>query len=272
MDYPKISVVTPSYNQGEFLERTILSIIGQGYPNLEYLVIDGGSTDNSTDIIRKYEDRIDYWVSEKDNGQTEAINKGMQRATGEIVCWINSDDVLLPGALMVVGDYFLNHPETEYINGLVIEIGRQDEILKLTHTILSKWFIERGAFNTLQQGMFWKRSLFDKVGYLDTSFHAMMDYEFIVRLFENNVKMAFINKPLGAIRIYAETKTAKGGNIWTRDEKEIKDRYKGRYVTNRRGFYFLLYALCKLLKGYYIQDLVFKEKNRNKRLHNKQDR
>ena len=265
MSYPKISVVTPSYNQGPFLERTILSILNQNYPNLEYFVIDGGSTDNSVNIIQKYEDRIDYWVSEKDKGQTDAINKGMRRATGDIVCWINSDDVLLPGALLTVGRYFMKHPNIEYLNGVVIEIGRQDEILKMTHTILCKWFAERGAFNTLQQGMFWKRSLFGKVGYLDTSFHAMMDYEFIVRLFESNVKMAFINKPLGAIRIYGETKTAMGGDIWTQDRYELKKRHDGRYISNKRNIYFFLYAICKLSRGYYLQDLFLKMRHKNEK-------
>lgn len=263
-NYPKITVVTPSYNQGEFLERTILSILNQNYSNLEYMVIDGGSTDNSVDIIRKYEDRIDYWVSEKDEGQTDAINKGMRRATGDIVCWINSDDVLLPGALMTVGKYFAEHPDVEYLNGLVIEIGKQDEILKLTHTILSKWFIKHGCFNTLQQGMFWKRSLFDKVGYLDASFHATMDYEFIVRLFENNIKMGLINRVLGGIRIHANTKTAMRGTIWERDWNEIRKRYNGNYVLSKKSKYFFLYALCKLLRGYYIKDIWFKKMNKGK--------
>lgn len=269
--YPKISVVTPSYNQGAFLERTILSILNQGYPNLEYLIIDGGSRDNSVDIIREYEDRITYWVSEKDKGQTDAINKGMRCATGEIVCWINSDDVLLPGALRTVGEYFSEHPEIEYVNGLVIEIGRHDEIQKLTHTILNKWFAERGCFNTLQQGMFWKKNLFERVGYLDESFHTMMDYEFIVRLFENNTKMNLINQPLGAIRIYGETKTALGGNIWDRDKDEIKKRYGRRYTLSRNSIYFLLYAFCKLVKGYYLEDYLFKFKNRNKKINYKNE-
>lgn len=265
MNYPKITVVTPSYNQGEFIERTIVSIINQNYPNLEYFVIDGGSTDNTVEIIKKYQDKIDYWVSEKDRGQTDAINKGMRRATGDIVCWINSDDILLPGTLFTVGRYFMKHPNIEYLNGVVIEIGRQDEILKMTHTILCKWFAERGSFNVLQQGMFWKRSLFEKVGYLDVSFHAMMDYEFIIRLFESDIKMAFIDKPLGAIRIYGETKTAMGGDIWARDKNELKRRYNGRYISNKRDIYFLLYTICKLLRGNYLQDFLFKMRYKNEK-------
>lgn len=102
---PKISIVTPSYNQGKFLEKTIQSVINQGYENLEYIIIDGGSTDNSVEIIKKYESHIDFWVSEKDNGQSDAINKGFSHATGDIFYWINSDDFLLPNALHTIGNY-----------------------------------------------------------------------------------------------------------------------------------------------------------------------
>ena len=124
--YPKITVVTPSFNQGEFLERTILSIINQDYPNLEYIVCDGGSTDQSVSIIKKYEKYITWWCSEKDKGQTDAINKGFKRATGDVVGWINSDDVLLPGALWTVADFYANHPDTDFANGFTIEIERQN--------------------------------------------------------------------------------------------------------------------------------------------------
>src|SRR4051794_29425295 len=113
MNYPKISVITPSFNQAPFLEETILSIINQDYPNLEYIVIDGGSTDKSVDIIRKYEEKITFWVSEKDNGQSEAINKGFEKATGDIVCWINSDDILLPHALIKVANFFYTNSKVD---------------------------------------------------------------------------------------------------------------------------------------------------------------
>src|SRR5688572_2633651 len=114
--YPKISIITPSYNQGEYIEKTILSVLEQNYPNLEYIIIDGGSTDNSTEIIRKYADRITYWISEPDKGQSDAINKGLKLATGDIVNWLNSDDYYEPGALFKVAEAF-NNPEVNVFAG-----------------------------------------------------------------------------------------------------------------------------------------------------------
>ncbi|MBZ0305900.1 MAG: glycosyltransferase, partial [Anaerolineae bacterium] len=115
--YPRITVVTPSYNQGQYLEATIRSVLSQNYPNLEYIVIDGGSTDTSTAIIQKYADQLAYWVSEKDRGQTHAINKGFQRGTGEVMGWLNSDDILLPGTLHAVGRAFAQDSSLKVVSG-----------------------------------------------------------------------------------------------------------------------------------------------------------
>lgn len=260
MKYPKISVITPSYNQGEFIERTILSIISQNYPNLEYIICDGGSTDTTIEIIKKYEDRIDWWVSEKDKGQTDAINKGMKKATGDIVCWINSDDILLPEALHNVANFFKKHPECDFANGYTIEIDKQDKILKFTHIIMSKFFFEKGCYNISQQGMFWKRSLFDKIGFLDESFHAKMDVEWLIRVYESGAKIKLIDKYLGAIRIYDETKTAIGGIIWDDDAKKISERYHGRYAFNRSNIYFILFIFYKFIKGCYIRNFIMGHK------------
>src|SRR5882757_342896 len=114
---PRISIITPSYNQAAYIEQTICSVLGQGYSNLEYIIIDGGSTDGSVDIIRKYENRLAYWVSEKDRGQTHAINKGLERATGEIIGYLNSDDYYLDGALAGIADVFGRHPDLDLLHG-----------------------------------------------------------------------------------------------------------------------------------------------------------
>src|SRR5437762_483466 len=115
--WPRITIVTPSFNQAQFLEETIRSVLLQGYPNLEYIVMDGGSTDGSAEILEKYSPWIDHWVSEKDNGQADAIYRGFERATGEIIGWVNSDDLLLPGALAAHAEYFLRHHQAQLVMG-----------------------------------------------------------------------------------------------------------------------------------------------------------
>ena len=116
-DFPLVSIVTPSFNQARFLEATLRSVLEQDYPNIEYLVVDGASTDGSVEIIRRYADRLTWWVSEKDNGQSEAINKGMRRARGEFIGWLNSDDIYLPGAVSAAVSAFLSHPQAGLIYG-----------------------------------------------------------------------------------------------------------------------------------------------------------
>src|SRR5688572_6274864 len=119
----KISIVTPSFNQGQFIEETVLSVLNQNYPNLEYIVIDGGSTDQTVEVIRRYEDRLAYWASEKDRGQVHAINKGLAKSTGDIFAFINSDDVYLPETFAAVAEYFDAHPEAEWVCGDTIMFG-----------------------------------------------------------------------------------------------------------------------------------------------------
>ena len=268
MEYPKISIVTPSFNQGEFIDDTICSIINQGYPNLEYIICDGGSTDNTVDIIKKYESQITYWCSEKDKGQTDAINKGMKRATGEIVGWINSDDVMLNNSLFEIAHNFMYNKKIEFINGLVLDIDRNGLVKKLTHPMLSKFFMKHGAYNICQQGMFWKKSVFNKIGgYLNDSFHGCMDRELLIRMYENNIIMKQVNKPIAAIRIYGETKTALGGEFWLRDTTKLKEMYGSKYPTNEHNLYnlyFLSYVVCKFFKLYYLSDWMFKIKYMNK--------
>jgi len=128
--YPKISVVTPSYNQAEFLERTILSVLNQNYPNLEYIIIDGGSTDGSVEIIKKYEKYLAYWVSEKDRGQAHALNKGFEKSTGDLIGWQNSDDIYLPGAFFKVAEAYKKKPNYDVYFGSVYFVDRDDKIIR----------------------------------------------------------------------------------------------------------------------------------------------
>jgi glycosyltransferase involved in cell wall biosynthesis len=183
MNFPKISIVIPSYNQGQYLEETILSVVNQRYSNIELFVIDGGSSDNSIDVIRKYEQHLTWWVSEKDKGQSEAINKGLSKATGEIITWINSDDLLIEGSLHKVAAHFSDLPEgTGLIHGGVIKF-KGNEVLETRLTYLPpclESYLSGMAFS--QPSAFFKKKFLDVVGFLDNDLHYGMDYDLFMRL------------------------------------------------------------------------------------------
>lgn len=214
MVYPKISIITPSFNQAKFIERTIQSVIDQDYPNLEYLIIDGGSTDGSVDIIRKFERNIDYWVSEKDGGQAHAINKGLERATGDILAYINSDDFYVEGAFAGVADHFIRNPQVDLIHGRcrvvdefdnkiaerVGSITRYDEILDLWDV----WWKER---NFVQPEVFWTRRITDKIGPFRQDLFWVMDYEYWLRIFSAGGSAGFVDAELACFRIHPQQKS-----------------------------------------------------------------
>jgi glycosyltransferase involved in cell wall biosynthesis len=179
--FPKITVITPSYNQGQYIEETILSIINQGYPNLEYIIMDGGSTDNTVDIIKKYQDKIHYWVSEKDRGQSDAINKGLRKATGEIINWINSDDQLQPGALSAIARHFMAHPEAIIVHGRIEYFGETSNYysVNIPRKDLETRYVSHICMP--QPGAFFKRKLIEEQGYLDESLHFSMDTDLFMR-------------------------------------------------------------------------------------------
>lgn len=183
MNFPKISIIIPSYNQGQFLEETILSVVDQQYPDLELFVVDGGSNDNSVDIIKKYEQHITWWVSEKDRGQSEAINKGLKKTTGKIVSWVNSDDLLLPGSLQVIASNFISAPErTGLIHGgtIVFDAERIRETRFNYQQPNKEAYL--GGMVFPQPAAFFRKSCLDKVGLLTEELHYGMDYDFFLRL------------------------------------------------------------------------------------------
>lgn len=246
----KISVITPSYNQDQFIEETILSVVRQDYDNFEYIIIDGGSTDNSVDIIKKYENHLAYWISEKDGGQTEAINKGFKHATGDIVCWINSDDLLMPGALKAVALFFDRHEDVDFLNGYVMRIDMSSKIL-FNHFILPPklYYARHGLYSVAQQGMFWKRELFDRLGYLNETFHAEMDKEFLIRVLLNKCRIGFLRKIIGVFRLYEGTKTAQNGAIWREDEYKLQKMYGDKLSFSEKKGIRYIYKLDKLFHG-----------------------
>ncbi len=180
---PLVSIVTPSYNQADYLEETIRSVLDQDYPNIEYIIVDGGSTDNSKAIIEKYADKLGWWVSETDRGQTDAINKGFAHAHGEIFAWINSDDTYTKGAIAEATEYLQSHPEIGMVYGdanLIDEDGKIVGLFPAKQTDYGR--LRRGYVHIPQQTAFFRADLWRKVGPLDPTFYFAMDYDLWVRI------------------------------------------------------------------------------------------
>jgi len=207
MNTPGISIVTPSYNQGEFLEETILSVLSQDYENLEYVVIDGGSTDDSINIIKKYEGKLHYWVSEKDEGHGHALNKGFARTNGEIMAWINSDDKYTPWSLKTVAEIFTQFPHVDWIVGfyswwnLYGAMTHAARVPKNVHDFLL------GNFSWIQQeSVFWRRGLWEKAGgYIDQDYTLMVDGELWTRFFLH-ADLYSVDCILGGYRLHPENR------------------------------------------------------------------
>ena len=204
-ELPRVTIVTPSFNQAAFLEQTMLSVLGQNYPNLEYMVVDGASTDGSPEIIRKYADRLAWWVSEKDHGQGEAINKGFSRATGEIVAWLNSDDLHQPGAIAAAVEAFQAQPELGLVFSDVLAIDGENNVLNLMRC--GDWGLdELMTFHILNQpGVFLRRAVLEQAGYLDPNYHYMLDTHLWLRMAQI-APMGYLRQTLAAGRFHALAK------------------------------------------------------------------
>jgi glycosyltransferase involved in cell wall biosynthesis len=226
----RVSVVTPSYNHCQFLERTIDSVLSQtGDFELEYLVVDGGSSDGTLAILTKYDKRL-IWSSELDEGQSDAINKGLRRATGEIVGWLNSDDILLPGALARVTAAFGERREIEWVHGQCRIIDAQDRPIRKWISAYKDWCCRHYSYSRLltenfisQMTVFWRRSLLDQVGYLDPNLHLAMDYDLWLR-FAQRSEPAYIREPIACFRWYPTSKSGAGFQEQFRVERMIARR------------------------------------------------
>lgn len=229
---PKMSIVTPSYNQGHFLEETILSVLNQGYPELEYILVDGGSSDGSVDIIEKYAQQLAYWVSEPDNGQSHAINKGFRRATGDILAWLNSDDLYLPGALQTVGRFLAEHPEVDMIYGDQVDIDEMGRVFRATRSLnFSKLGLLSRAASIPQPTFFMRRHVYEQVGGLDETLDWCMDYEYVLRIAFAGHRIVRIPQNLAKFRYHGTSKTVVGKTETRQHDdamEHIQDRYRGR--------------------------------------------
>ena len=224
MSLPKFTIVTPSYNQAHYLEETIQSVLDQGYPNLEYVVVDGGSKDNSVEVIRKYEKHISWWVSEKDKGQTDALNKGFARATGDVLGFINSDDTLKPGALHFAARHF--ERGEKWIVGWVEFLEEGDcNFPQVWHDYegVGDWFVTNPI---PQQGTFWTRDLWQQFGGFRDDLQLVFDYEFWMRLrFKARVFPKMVRRCLGTYRLHAQSKTCSQTTLYTPENERVRAEY-----------------------------------------------
>jgi len=205
---PLVSIVTASFNQARYLEATINSVLGQEYPRIEYIIVDGGSTDGSVDVIKKYADKLAWWVSEKDKGQTDAINKGFNRATGEILAWLNSDDTYNPGAISQAVKYLLENPEVGLVYADCNFIDEEDRIIgkfNSAQTDLRK--LREGYVHIPQQTMFFRAKYWKELGPLDPSFYFAMDYDLWTRIAARAPFKYLAGKTWANFRLHTSGKT-----------------------------------------------------------------
>jgi glycosyltransferase involved in cell wall biosynthesis len=221
---PKLTIITPSLNQARYLEQTIRSVLDQSYEPLEFILIDGGSTDGSVAIIRRYEDRLAYWVSEKDRGQAHALNKGLARATGEIVAYINSDDVYLPGAFAAVVHHFAQQPGCEWLCGDTLIFGGDGDTSVVKAKVpQSAAHCLSWAYTAPQPGMFWRRELLNE-GFAER-WRYCFDHELYVRLLLAGHACEYLSLPVAAYRLHAKSKTVAEGTLFDREFDEITEIY-----------------------------------------------
>ncbi len=226
MAAPRITVLTPSYNQAHYLEATIRSVLEQGYPALEYMVLDGGSTDGSPDIIKGHADRLAFWASEPDGGQAAALNKGFSRATGDLLGWINSDDQLLPGSLAALAEAHERHPEAILCGDSVnFDDAGREKLMRVfgltTRNLVDRW---SGLAHFHQPGVYFPRKLWERVGPLDASLRFVFDLDWMCRAL-TNAEAVYLGRPIARFRVQADQKTTREYAPFMEELRKVASRY-----------------------------------------------
>jgi glycosyltransferase involved in cell wall biosynthesis len=238
--WPRISIVTPSYNQGQFIEETIRSVLLQGYPDLEYIIIDGASTDNSIEIIKKYEPCLTYWVSEPDHGQSHAINKGFQHASGEILAWLNSDDIYLPAAFWTIGNAVKRCREKDskwngwFTGGCIYENLVTQERKQLIPAQPPDDPLRRLSWRCPQRSSFWTKACWEVVGGVPEDLHFVFDTEFFLRLVFSGYKPEVLSEILAVGRLHERCKTVAHPEAWGHEVLHMYDRLANFLEPNDR--------------------------------------
>jgi glycosyltransferase involved in cell wall biosynthesis len=238
---PRISIVTPSYNQAHFLERTIKSVLDQGYPNLEYIVMDGGSTDDSLEIIRRYSNQLAYWVSAPDGGQAEAIQRGFARSTGEILGWLNSDDLLLPGSLQHIAAQFLRKPGADFLAGGYVNIDESDRVT-WCHWPVTPTFerILLVGFYVGQPACFWSHLAYDRVDGIDPTFQFGLDGDLFLRMLHRGQAISTTHL-LACFRSHPASKSARLQEVHLAEKAKINKYWNRDYLQRVHGRRVYLY-------------------------------
>ncbi len=245
---PLVSIVTPSFNQARFLEKTICSVLNQNYKPLEYIIIDGGSTDASVQVIEKYSSRLAYWESQKDKGQTHAINKGFTHAKGEIFAWINSDDTYEPHAFSKVVDFFHTHPEVGMVYGNCNFINESDQIIgKFNARQTDYTRLKRGYVHIPQQASFWRAELWHQLAPLDESIYFAMDYDLWLRIAKIS-KIVYTPQLWANFRLHGGAKTIAADDRCWPDMLKIHYRNGGKLVSPIVAKYWLRKLIAPFIR------------------------
>jgi GT2 family glycosyltransferase len=267
---PRITVVTPSFNQARFVDETLRSVISQRQFIHEYFVIDGGSTDGSVDIIRRHADHIDLWISEKDRGQADALHKGFARATGDYLFWLNSDDVLLPGAMEMIHRALADHPDWDALTGYHVRIDERSRILSMHRTPgENPAAARRGIHHVIQQTCAFRRSLYETVGGIDRGLHCVLDTDLWCRMFATGSVWGHIPQYLAAFRQHPAGKGS--SEKWLamyRDEEAMLRRKYPQYCadTLKHRLGLLAYRAKQILTGRHLRARADTHRYRGKTL------